>query len=229
LTRHPVDPIVRLVRQQQLPSPIDRRWIMHTEELRARVAGLGLGISRRRAVGRLVGGLAGLAAGAATLQAAAQESTPGIHATPVIGIQPTLVGSWIVTVSFDGTPPLTLPNLVTYAADGTLTVAAPPRLPELPDSGLQTDYFSGGHGVWTETAVGAELRFAFLVSDETGALASINTIRATVAIDSAGDAYTGNFTLHVVDPGGTSTNSAGTLTGARITIDDSAPVQMPAV
>ena len=142
-----------------------------------------------------------------------------------------LVGSWKVTVSFDGQPPLVLPNLATYTSDGTAVIAAPPQLPETPGSTTPRDFFSPGHGTWVATGERtADLQFIFLVTDRGGNLASTNTVRATLELDATGDAYTGTFVLEIVDPAGRGPAPlTGTLRGSRIRVEPLAPVGTPAV
>lgn len=135
-----------------------------------------------------------------------------------------------MTVTFDGQPPLVLPNLATYTSDRALVVATPPRLPELPGSGPVTDLFSSGHGAWVSTGgETADAQFVFLVSAENGSLASTNTVRARLQLDGT-DAYTGEFTLDIIDLAGTQVaSSSGTLGGARITVEPVSVGEAPAV
>ena len=171
------------------------------------------------AIAGLIGGF-----GLNAQRAMAQQAAP----VPSTG-SAILTGSWIVAVSFDGSTPLTLPNLVCFAADGTMSVAAPPLLPELPGAGRNQDAFSGGIGAWTQSGNGnAEARFAFLVTSADGTLASINTVRQSIALDPSGDEYNGTFTLDIADAAGTiSSTATGKIQGNRILVGPTGPVTVP--
>jgi len=171
------------------------------------------GDCRRAALGIFAGALAAVMAAAAP--AFAQPAS-----SPV-------VGTWIVAVTVEGPPSLTLPNLVTFAADGTMTVAAPPRLPELPAE--PEAYFSGGQGAWTASGQnGADVVFAFIVSGPDGAFESINTVRGSLKVDPGGKTYAGRFMLTIADRQGATTGAAkGTWKARRVEAGDSGPVTMP--
>jgi hypothetical protein len=171
------------------------------------------------AIAGLIGGV-----GLSAQRAMAQQATP---VPPTGGA--VLTGSWVVSVNFDGSTPLTLPNLVSFAADGTMTVAAPPLLPELPGAGSTQDAFSGGIGAWTQTGDGnAEARFAFLVTSADGTLASVNTVRQSIALEPSGDVYNGTFTLDIADAAGTiSSTATGKIQGNRILVGPTGPITVP--
>ena len=171
------------------------------------------GRHRRAVLGIFVGALA-----TATVAAA-----PGRAQTAPAPV----VGTWIVAVTVEGPPSLTLPNLVTFAADGTMTVAAPPRLPELPAE--PEAYFSGGQGAWTASGQnGAKVVFAFVVSSPDGAFESINTVRGSLEVEPANKAYIGQFMLTIADKkGATIGASKGTWRAKRVEAGDSGPVTMP--
>jgi hypothetical protein len=138
-----------------------------------------------------------LAAALAGPAALGQEATPA----PPAETHP-LVGSWRVEVTVDGNPPLALPNLASFTADGVAVVSAPPLLPELPGSPAR-DAFSTGHGAWRATGPDtARVTFAFLVVGPGGVLASVNTVRGDLAVDPDGNAYAGAFTLAIDDADG---------------------------
>ena len=106
-----------------------------------------------------------------------------------------VVGSWIETVTFNGgfMPPLK--SLVTFAADGTITVA---------DQGNvnigATQLFSAGHGSWVATG---DRTFNWtvveLISDLNGSLVGTLKVRGTYTVDATGNAYTGVFYAEVKD------------------------------
>jgi hypothetical protein len=184
-------------------------------------------VPRRAALGRLAAGGLGATllaiAGRVPPPAAAQTATPNaVTGSP-------LVGSWAVAVTVQGQPPLVLPNLATFAADGTVVVAAPPRLPELPGTGGTTDLFSGGHGAWIASGErGARVRFAFLVSDQNGQFASTNTVRGILEVDATGNAYLGSFDLDIADPTGhVIASSSGTWQAVRIAVGPREPIAAP--
>jgi len=168
------------------------------------------------AIAGLIGGM-----GVSAQRAMAQQATPAGGAL--------LTGSWVVAVSFEGSTPLVLPNLVSFGADGTMSVTAPPLLPELPSAGGNQDAFSGGIGAWTQSGDGnAEARFAFLVTSADGTLASINTVRQSITLDLAGDSYSGTFSLDIADASGAITSTAtGSLQGNRIVVGPTGPVTVP--
>jgi hypothetical protein len=170
------------------------------------------GHCRRAVLGIFAGALA-----AATMAAPALAQSAS---SPV-------VGTWIVAVTVEGPPPLTLPNLVTFATDGTMTVAAPPRLPELPAE--PEAYFSGGQGAWTASGQnGAKVVFAFVVSGPDGAFESINTVRGSLEVDPANKVYIGQFMLTIADKqGATIGASKGTWRAKRVETGDTGPVTMP--
>jgi hypothetical protein len=136
------------------------------------------------------------------------DSTPAAHP---------LVGSWLVGVDVEGNPPLLLPNLASFTADGVVVVAAPPLLPELP-GGTARNLFSSGHGAWTSTsAEEAEVRFAFLVVDEDGNPVSLNVIDGHVQVGEDGESYTGEYTLTIHPASGEAEATAsGTWRATRI-------------
>lgn len=138
-----------------------------------------------------------------------------------------LVGSWRVEVTVDGQPPLALPNLASFTADGIVLVSAPPLLPELPGSPAR-DAFSAGHGAWSATGSDtAAVTFVFLVVDDTGSLASENTVRGTLRVDPTGNAYEGGFDLSIAGADGAAIGS-GTGTWRATRIDAGSGTATPA-
>jgi hypothetical protein len=139
-----------------------------------------------------------------------------------------IVGSWIVAVEIEGEPPLLLPNLASFTADGVMTVAAPVLLPELPGDNATRDLFSAGHGAWTAGGErSATVRFAFLVVADQGNPASINVVDGELRVDESGDAYEGEFTLTILAAGvQDNAPTTGTWKAARITPGEG-PMPMP--
>ena len=157
---------------------------------------------------------AGAVLGAVLFAAAAAVAVPA-RAQEVIPASP-VVGTWVVAVTVEGATPLKLPNLVTFSADRTMTVAAPPVLPEVPGAAA-TAHFSVGQGAWTPSGGnGADFVFAFLVSGEDGTLKSINTVHGAVEVDPNAGVYIGQFKLDIVRGDGTSETASGTWQGARM-------------
>jgi hypothetical protein len=72
------------------------------------------------------------------------------------------------------------------------------------------------------------VRFAFIVSDTDGSIASINTVNQTLLVDPDGNSYTGTFALDIADAAGTvRASSGGTLEGQRITATITDPITIP--
>jgi len=164
-----------------------------------------------------VGGL--LAGG--RVHAAAQDETTGMAEHP-------LVGSWLVTVSFEDVRTVPLTSLVTYAADGNVLVANAGRTPYLPpEAGLT---FTGSHGVWAPTGErSADATFVFLTLDQDATVTDINTVRTAVEVDPSGDAYTGSALFEATNPDGSVTNAApATFDATRIEVRPLAPAATPA-
>lgn len=159
--------------------------------------------------------LVGLLAAGGLPGTTAHEGTPAATGHP-------LVGSWQVTYTFAGQtqPPVQLISLATYAADGTVVVANAGQLPVVPlGAGL---FFTGGHGAWSPSgANGAEATYRFLMLDQSGGLASVNTVRSTVEVDATGDANVGTFMLDMVTPRGTpfAPQASGTFEATRIQVE----------
>jgi hypothetical protein len=174
----------------------------------------------------LFAGALWMSLGAPPARAQEDDSSPANHP---------LVGSWFVRVEVDGNPPLELPNLVSFTADGVVLVAAPTLLPEVPGAGTE-NLFSSGHGAWMAAGpAAADVRFAFLVVDEQGRLASLNVIDGRLHVGDDGESYTGEYTL-VIHPAAGATQSpvSGTWAATRIavgtelTISTLAPKSTPA-
>lgn len=126
-----------------------------------------------------------------------------------------IVGSWIETVTFSGPgAPPPLKSLVTFSADGTLTVA---------DQGNVNlsggTVFSAGHGSWVAQG---ERTFSWtvieLISDLDGNLIGTLKVRGTYTVDDAGNSYAGVFKAEV-DIFGSVLSVDGTNEGARIQVE----------
>jgi hypothetical protein len=168
----------------------------------------------RRAIGVvvLVVAVAGLFGMGQRAELSAQEATPMASGHP-------LVGSWNVTIAFEGTSTVKLPSLITYTAEGTVLVANAGQLPLSlsPASGL---FFTEGHGTWRATGERtADATFVFLILDQTTGLAATSTTRTSVAVDASGNAYTGRFESDTISPSGNSMGSErGTVQATRIQV-----------
>jgi hypothetical protein len=164
----------------------------------------------------------GLAAANGVAVGRAQEATPMTANHP-------LVGSWRLTGEFTdqgGSQPIgEVDSLVTFTADGNVLVANPIQLPAVPASaGL---FFTEGQGAWASTGErGGDVTFVYLTLDQTGNLATTNTVRLRLEVDAAGDAVTGSFVLDTVSLSGGqfSPQAAGTLEATRI---DVIPIDAP--
>ncbi|MBW3634535.1 MAG: hypothetical protein KY456_16070, partial [Chloroflexi bacterium] len=148
-----------------------------------------------------VAAIAGVVAlGGATTRTDAQEGTP----QPVAGHS--IIGAWLLDV--DTEDPVNPPSLAIFHDDGTY---------------LQADSDgSNGIGVWEVTgANSATLTALFYGQDEAGEFAGAVQLRATIAIDEAGDSLTAEYTLEFIDPAGASSGEIGpgAATAERITVD----------
>ena len=126
-----------------------------------------------------------------------------------------IVGSWIETVTFSGpgSPP-PLKSLVTFSADGTMTVADQGNVNN--SAGI---VFSAGHGSWIAQG---ERTFSWtvveLISDLNGNLMGTLKVSGTYAVDETGNAYSGVFKAEVTIFGETF-SSEGTNEGTRIQVE----------
>ena len=127
-----------------------------------------------------------------------------------------IVGGWIETVTFEGGVMPPLKSLVTFNADGTMTVA---------DQGnvnlAAGQLFSAGHGAWSAQG---DRTFNWttleLISDLSGNLIGTLKVRGTYTVDESGDAYAGSFYAEVKDTSGTLLFAAGgTNAGVRIQVE----------
>ena len=127
-----------------------------------------------------------------------------------------IVGSWVETVTFSGGVMPPLKSLVTFSADGTLTVA---------DQGNVNlgagQLFSAGHGSWVAQG---DRTFSWttieLISDLNGNLIGTLKVRGTYTVDESGNSYTGVFQAEVKDTSDNVLFSAGgTNAGVRIQVE----------
>ena len=112
-------------------------------------------------------------------------------------------------------PPLK--SLVTFSADGTLTVA---------DQGNVNlgagQLFSAGHGAWSAKGDGTFSWITLeLISDLNGNLVGTLKVTGTYTVDASGNAYTGVFQAEVKDTSGNLLFPpvAGANAGARIQVE----------
>ena len=128
-----------------------------------------------------------------------------------------IVGSWIETVTFSGPgAPPPLKSLVTFAADGTLTVADQGNV-----NTLAGQLFSAGHGSW-EAQGGRTFAWTVLeiISDLSGNQIGTLKVRGSYTVDESGNAYSGVFFAEVKDTSGNLLfSAAGTNAGQRIQVE----------
>lgn len=128
-----------------------------------------------------------------------------------------IVGSWIETVTFSGPgAPPPLKSLVTFAADGTTTVADQGNV-----NTLSGQLFSAGHGSW-EAQGGRTFTWTILelISDLSGNQIGTLKVRGRYTVDQSGNAYTGFFYAEARDTSGNLLFSAdGTNAGQRIQVE----------
>ena len=169
-------------------------------------------LSRRAILGR--GATIGAALGLTTHlgPAAAQDATPSVPAADA-------VGTWRVTVV---PPPGAVPHagLVTFAADGTLTVATQPVQPALPGAPFTTVIFSGGQGVWEPAAEGLAFVNEFVGAGPDGTPVGLLTLRGRATLGPDGRALSATYDLTVTTPDGTTVPAGqGSFAGTRLTIE----------
>lgn len=128
-----------------------------------------------------------------------------------------IVGAWRTTVAIEGAPPFV--NLTTLSADGIVLNAFPTPSPAAPGSTHKLEFFTTALGVWKQAAPGkVSLTFETLGVDENGNPIGSHVITASVDVAAAGSAWSGAFTLTVLDPAGKQTGSvSGTVNATRIT------------
>jgi hypothetical protein len=133
-----------------------------------------------------------------------------------VSAQHPVVGSWRVAVDVGHVHGPT--NLALLAADGTVLVAFPSPTPAAPGAGHQLEYWTPAVGSWQPSGDhGATMRFEALGVDEHGAAIGTHTIAATVETDSAGQDWSGPFTITIAGAdGATIATVSGTVTATRI-------------
>src|SRR5882724_4644210 len=119
--------------------------------------------------------------------------------------QESLVGSWIVDVTFDQPGPPPVRDLATNTSDGLV---------------LNTDpEFGSGNGIWTKTGPREfAVKFMHLVPVGSQFGAGTVTVTSTVTVDKDGDTATGPFTT-VFDTTTLQATVTGTVALTRITND----------
>lgn len=126
---------------------------------------------------------------------------------------PTIVGSWLETVNVAGGP--TFKSLATFTGDGAFvshdqgSVVTDPLFPHV---------YSAGHGVWVQEGGRAfTATFVQLISDLSGTLLYVNTVRESVTLSKSRDAYRAVWIAEFSDPDGNPIVSfEGTSDGRRI-------------
>lgn len=116
-----------------------------------------------------------------------------------------LVGTWLV--DNDPSADNNVPENVTFSSDGTLI--------DVQGSDVYL-------GVWEATGpTTANVIFNQYISDDEGAFAGGFTVRATVEVGADGNSFTGQYTLELLNPDGTTTGQAGpgTVTATRVMVE----------
>lgn len=141
-----------------------------------------------------------------------------------------LVGSWEVVISYEGQGAITVANLVTFGADGTLLAASAGQLPDIPGVFGTGLVLTEGHGAWAATGErSADGTYRSLTLDQTGSISSTNVARMSVAVDPSGNSYSGTFSLELISPNGNPMGSGmGTVRAERISVESLAtPIATP--
>jgi len=145
--------------------------------------------------------------------AAAQGSSPGGLVDLSRRHDDAIVGSWLETISVTGGP--TFKSLSTFTSDGAFishdqgSVITDPAFPHV---------FSSGHGAWAHQG-GRTFTTTFLqlISDLSGGLLYVNTVRQTVSLSTSRDAFRVVWTAEFTDAAGNPVASfQGTSEGRRI-------------
>ena len=127
-----------------------------------------------------------------------------------------ITGSWVETVTFDGAVMPPLKSLVTFSADGTMTVA---------DQGNvnlgAAQLFSAGHGAWSAQGDHTfNWTVVELFSDLSGNQIGTLKVRGRYTVDESGNAYSGVFYAEVKDTFDNLLFTAtGSNTGVRIQVE----------
>jgi hypothetical protein len=123
--------------------------------------------------------------------------------------QPSIVGTWKMTIAQTATSPEALETMQTFFADGNYL-----ETNNNPQAG------STGHGVWIGSDDTYHYTFQVFVSDEQGNYMGKRVIRTTIQMDSP-DHYTGRGTADVIDVASNVTKNvfAAPIEGARIKVE----------
>lgn len=119
-----------------------------------------------------------------------------------------LVGSWdFMARPSSSLNTTTVSGLLTFTSDGTVVES---------DTGEAAVHATPGHGIWQPSPVAGHwfVRFSSLTPNAVGSLHSRRIVTLTVAVNSAGDQFSGSYSFEVVDPTGhVLTTVTGTLSG----------------
>ena len=127
-----------------------------------------------------------------------------------------VVGSWRVAVDVGHVHGPT--NLATLAADGSVLVACPSPTPAAPGAGHQLEFWTPAVGSWQPSGErGATMRFESLGVDEHGTPVGTHVITASVEAESAGQGWSGPFTITIAgSDGATTATVSGTVSATPI-------------
>lgn len=126
--------------------------------------------------------------------------------TPTTEMSHPVVGAWILDT--DASTGENAPSLASFSSDGVYH--------EVSSDGPD------GIGVWQPIdADSVALTITYIDVDPDGTYSSTTTVRATVDVDSSGNAFTAQYTLEFVDPQGGSSGQLGpgTATATRMTVE----------
>jgi hypothetical protein len=127
-----------------------------------------------------------------------------------------IVGAWRTTVTIPGGPPPFV-NLTTFSADGIVLNAFPTPSPAPPGANHKLEFFTTAVGSWHETDGTIALAFETLGVDENGTSIGSHAISAAVTVAADGSAWSGPFTLTVLDTASKQVASvSGSVSGARL-------------
>ena len=113
-----------------------------------------------------------------------------------------LVGTWLV--DNDPAAENNVPENITFTSDGTL---------------IDVQGSDTALGVWEATgATNANVMFTLYYGDDNDVFAGGYTVRASVEVGADGNSFTGQYTIEVLNPDGTTTGQAGpgTVTATRV-------------
>lgn len=130
----------------------------------------------------------------------------------------TIMGAWRVSVEIPGVVGAFI-NLTTFSADGVVLNAFGSPSPAPPGAAHKLEFYSTAVGSWKESAPGkVDLVFETLGVDENGAPIGSHRISANSALAADGSAWSGPFTLTILDPAGKQTGAvSGAVDAVRFT------------